>query len=253
MGDRRLTTEDLQRNIKPGLQPADSARAAKLFINDWLETEASTQMAERLLPGTDEIDRMVEEYRRQLLMWEYRRNMTLQQNRKLPSDSDIMNYYNNHMAVLKLQRPIVKGLYIKIPEDSRQISKIRTLYRSTKTEDLDKLEKMLDEAVTYEYFRDTWVDWSTLESRIPAKEFDINPDEFPVSHDHLELKADGYVYFLDISNSKKAGETMPPDFARAFIVEAIERENAVAYDKTLRRQLLDKAVREGVAQIYVDL
>lgn len=253
VGEHKLTVEELQRNIKPGLPPADSLRAAKLFINDWLETEAATQMAERLLPNTAEIDRMVEDYRRQLLMWEYRRNMTLQQGRSTPSDQEIQTYYDTHKSTLKLQRPIVKGLYIKIPDDTKQLSQIHTLYRSSKIEDLDKLEKMLDNAVTYEYFRDTWVDWSSLESRIPAKEFDAAPDDFPATHDHLELKADGYVYLLQISDNKKVGETMPADYARAYIVEAIERENAVAYDKTLRRQLLDKAVREGTAQIYVDL
>lgn len=252
VGDHVLTIEDVARNVPPGLDAADSARMARNYVNNWAEEQAVILMAEKFIPDTKEIEKMVEDYRRQLLMWEYRRQMTLQNGKETPAEEDINEYYSNHKSVLKLQRPIIKGIYIKLPEDAKEVAEIRKLYRSEKTTDMDKLEKLVDHAVNYEYFRDRWVDWSNIELRIPAKELDADPDNYPATHDHLEVKSDGYVYFLAISDHKKPGEIMPIDYARAYIVEALERENAVTYDKSLRKQLLDKAYREGIAEIFID-
>lgn len=253
VGDRELRFEEVARNVPPGMSEADSTRIARLFITNWLEEQAVMLMAERQIPDTKEIDRMVEEYRRQLLMWEYRRQMTLKNGMPAPDNDEIDRYYDNHKGTLKLKRPIIKGIYIKLPDDAPEVPEIKKLYRSAKTQDLDKLENLMDRAVNYDYFRDKWVDWSQIEERIPSVELDADPDNFPVTHDHLEVTADGYVYLLDISDYMKAGETMPVDFARNYVIEALERENAVTYDKTLRKQLLDKAIHEGVANIYVDL
>lgn len=253
VGERELTLEEVARNVPAGVNSADSLRLSKLFITNWVEEQATMLMAEKQIPDTKEIDRMVEEYRRQLLMWEYRRQMTLKNGMPRPDEEDIERYYRSHKAALKLQRPVIKGIYLKVPEDARSLGEMRKLYRSNKTEDLDKLENLADQAVNYEYFRDKWVDWSVFEERIPSKELDVNPDDFPATHNHLEVTADGYVYLLDITDFLKAGETMPEDYARSYILESLDRENAVSYDKTLRKQLLDKAIREGIADIYVDL
>lgn len=252
VGDRFLTMDEVLLNIPPGVTGADSVKIAKNYVNNWVEEQSVTLMAERLIPDTKEIDRMVEEYRRQLLMWEYRRHMTLQNAGDEPEDEDIAQYYENHKSLLKLQRPIIRGIYIKIPDNARENNEIKKLYRSDKTDDMDKLEKLMDHAVNYEYFRDKWVDWSIIESRIPAKELDADPDNFPLNNDHLEVTSDGYTYYLQITDNLKAGDTMPLDYARDYIIDALQRENAVSYDKTLRKQLFDRAYRDGIAQIYIE-
>ena len=253
VNDRVLWLDDVKKYMPPGLHGADSARVARLYINNWVEDEAAIAMAEKNIPETQEIDRMVEDYRRQLIMWEYRRQMTLQNGQIRPSVDEIDEYYDIHKSSLRLHRPVIKGVYIKIPDNARELPEIKRLYRSERVEDMDRLEKLMDRAVNYEYFRDKWTDWSIFEARIPFKELDSNPDAFPVKNDHLEITDDGYVYLLDISKSLAAGELMPRDYAENTIIEALERENAVAYDKLLRRQLADKAMREGVAEIFVPM
>lgn len=252
VGDRVLTLEEVARNVPPGIESADSARIARNFVNNWVEEQSVTLMAEKMIPDTKEIEEMVAEYRRQLLMWEYRRQMTLKNGMPMHDEADINDYYEKHKNILKLTRPVIKGLYIKIASNAKELPEIKRLYRSTKINDMDKLEKLVDNAVNYEFFRDNWVEWGSVESRIPAKELEQNPDLFPVTHDHLEVTADGYTYLLDIDDVLKAGDTTPMDVARASIIEALDRENAVTYDKSLRRQLFDKAFREGIAEIFIE-
>lgn len=251
VGEHTLTVEEVVRNIPTSLHDADSVKFARNFINNWVEEQAVTLMAEKNIPDTEAIEKMVDDYRRQLLMWEYRRAMMQKEGFATPPDSAIERYYSQHSANMKLERPIIKGLYIKIPDDAKEVAEIRKLYRSHDLGDLDKLEKLLGRAVNYEYFRDTWTDWGPVEARIPSKELDTNVDAYPLTHDHLELTADGYVYFLDISATLAAGSPMPIDYARANVIEALKRENTVTYDKQLRRQLLDQAVEQGIAEIYI--
>lgn len=250
VGTRSLTVEEVQRNIPAGLSQADSLKFASNYINDWVEEQAVTAMAQKYIPSTEAIDRMVDDYRRQLLMWEYRRAMAQRNGFQAPPDSAVEKYYSEHASQLKLQRPVVKGLYIKIPDNAKELKEIKRLYRSDKIEDLDRLEKLVDKAVNYEYFRDKWTDWGTLESRIPARELENNPDAFPVTHKFLEVSNDGFVYLLAISDVVAAGQPMPLDYARLNIIEALKRENAVAYDKALRRQLADEAIADGTAEIF---
>lgn len=252
IGDKTLTLEEVSRNVPPSLSGTDSLRFANHFINQWVEEQAITVMAEKSIPDTREIDRMVDDYRRQLLMWEYMRAMTQQNATTDPTDKEIASYYEKNKQKLILTRPAVKGLYIKLPADAPETGDIRKLYRSEKFSDIDKLEKLLTHAVNYEYFRDVWTDWGELESRIPSKEIDDAPDNFPINNDHLEVKADGYIYFLNITESMPAGGTMPLEIARTHIVESLKREAALSYTRQLRKQLFDKALDEGVAKIFVD-
>lgn len=251
VGAHTLTLEEVQRNTPAGLSSADSLRFVHNYVDNWVEEQAITEMAEKYIPSTEDIDKMVDDYRRQLLMWEYRRAMAQKNGFTQPADSAVDNYYRAHSSHLKLQHPIVKGIYIKIPDNAPELKEIRKLYRSNRIEDFDKLEKLVGKAVNYEYFRDTWTDWESLESRIPAKELANNPDAFPSANKFLDTTNDGYVYLLAISEVLPAGATMPVDYARAGIVEALKRENAVAYDKALRHQLMEEALSEGAAQIFI--
>ncbi|MDE5935249.1 MAG: hypothetical protein K2G95_05710, partial [Muribaculaceae bacterium] len=67
VGDRWLSKSEVRRNIPAGVSESDSIKAANAFINNWVENEATMIVAERNIPDTEEINRLVENYRRELL------------------------------------------------------------------------------------------------------------------------------------------------------------------------------------------
>ena len=251
VGDHWLSKEDVRRNIPAGISGHDSITAAKTFINNWVENEAVMVVAERNIPDTEEIDRLVENYRRELLMWEYRRRK-IDENISAPelSEQQIDEYINLYPDSYTLEYPIVKGVYLKISEDAPELKEIIKLYKSDRTEDIDKLEKLSSAAINYEYFRDKWMDWQHIENRIPYDGFINNPNAYPFTEKNLEHKYDGYVYLLHITDILKPGNTMPSSYARPFVIEAIQREKTLEYDKTLRQLLTSEALSDGTAQIY---
>lgn len=251
VGNRWLSKSEVRRNIPAGVSESDSMKAANAFINNWVENEAAMIVAERNIPDTEEIDRLVENYRRELLMWEYRRRMADENvSEPVVTDSRLDEYISSHPGDFILSGPVVKGIYIKIPEDAPELADILKIYKSDRTDDIDRLDKLVGSAVNYEYFRDKWKDWQHIEDRIPYDGFDKNPGAFPFTTRNLEHRFDGYVYLLHITDVVKPGSPMPTDYARPFVIEAIRRENALEYDKTLRQLLTAEALEDGTAQIF---
>ncbi|MDE6094465.1 MAG: hypothetical protein K2F61_06795, partial [Muribaculaceae bacterium] len=160
VGDRWLSKSEVRRNIPAGVSESDSIKAANAFINNWVENEATMIVAERNIPDTEEINRLVENYRRELLMWEYRKRKA-EENVTDPvlTEDQIEEYISLNADAFILDHPIVKGIYIKIPEDAPELNEVIKLYQSDRPDDIDRLDKSVSSAVNYEYFRDTWMNW----------------------------------------------------------------------------------------------
>ncbi len=252
VGKSMLTRAELARVVPGGLTPVDSAKYAGAYIRRWIDRHLISDIASSDIDMTD-IDRMVSDYRERLIEMEYRRRMfDAYGDKDIPNDT-LHNYFVINNADFVLERPMLQGLYLKVPEDAANLATIRRLYRSDKQADIDRLEKeVLSSAVHYDYFRDNWVDWEQIELHIPY-DFGDNPDGFLKDRDHFETTAGGFVYLLDIKDKLPSGAIMPYENAKAVIKERLTAENRRAYDASLMSRLYEKSLKEGKIQLFVDL
>ncbi len=251
VGNRWLSKAEVRRNIPAGVSGQDSIKAANAIIKNWVENEATMIVAERNIPDTEEIDKLVENYRRELLMWEYRRRK-IEENviEPMMTEQQLDEYISKHAGAYILDHPIIKGIYIKISDNAHELNDVRQLYTSDKADDIDKLDKLIESAVSYEYFRDTWRNWHHIADRIPYDGFDSNPEEYPMVKKNLDHRFDGYVYLLHITDVISPGKPMPASYAKPFVIESIRREKALDFDKTIRQLLTSEALADGTAQIF---
>lgn len=164
IGNEYLTLQQVHAQMPSGLEADDSAAFVKAFVRQWAEGRLIEQVAAEIV-DMDEIDRLTTQYRRELIMNRYRRRMSLQANDFFSEDS-LQSYYQAHSADFKLDRPLIKGVYLKVPSDAAELGQLRRLYTSDRPSDLDRLEKaVLGNAVHYDYFRDTWVDWEQIDRK----------------------------------------------------------------------------------------
>ncbi len=253
VGKSLLTTNDLARQMPYGLSAEDSTKFARAYIRNWIDTKLVSEIAYKNISDTKEIDRMVDEYRNELIMWEYRKRMYAQNATEDFSDDAITAYYEAHKEDFISKQPFVKGLYIKIENNAPKINDLRKWYRSTKTEDIDKIEKYgLNGAIHYDYFRDKWIDWEQIASKIPY-DFGNNPDVFLKTNHFLDSSIGGFTYLLDISEYIPTGSIMPIDVAMPLIKEMMVNEHRLQYDSNLRKQLYNKAVEDNDVTIYCDM
>lgn len=252
-GKEVLTKTELMQNMPYGLSESDSIKFARAFIKSWIDRKVISNIAAKNINNISRIERLVEEYRNELLMWEYRQQMyETRADKELSSDS-IASYYDTHKSEFITNGPYIKGLYIKVADTSPNISKLRNWYRSDKTSDIDMLEKYgLTEAIHYNYFRDQWVDWVQIESKIPF-DFGQNHDIFLKNNKNLETSIGGFTYFLNITDYLPTGSIMPLEIASQHIKESLINSRRLEYDRELRQSLYEKAIKDGDVKILCDL
>lgn len=154
VGSSYLTRGELSRHVPGGLPPSDSAAYAKAYIRNWIDARLIATVAAREI-DMDEIDRLTAEYRTELIMSQYRRTMAIQATDGIFSEDSLRAYYDRHPDEFTLERPLVRGIYLKVPSDAPNLGTLRRLYTSSKSEDMDRLEKEAPAAaIHYDYFRD---------------------------------------------------------------------------------------------------
>lgn len=252
VGNSTLTRSELAGAVPGGLTPVDSARYAGAYIRRWIDRHLISDIASGEIDMTD-IERMVDDYRRRLIEMEYRRRMfEIHGDNDIPEDT-LHNFFVNHNDDFVLERPMLQGVYLKVPEDAANLAVIRRLYRSDKPADIDRLEKeVLSSAIHYDYFRDKWTDWEQIELHIPY-DFGDDPGAFLKGRDHLETTAGGFVYLLDIKDVLPVGAVMPYENAKALIRERLTAASRRSYDASLMNRLYEKSLKEGKIQLFVDL
>ncbi len=253
VGRQRLTRQDLDKALTPGRSYDDSVRLSRAYIRSWIDNRIMGEIASRNIPDMSEIDRMVEEYRNQLIAWEYRRLMFLHNGLTQFSEDSIAAYYDSHADQYTLDRPIVKGIYIKIDDHSPSLATIKKLYRSNKEGDIDRLDKEDFKGVMhYDYFRDRWVDWEQIETRIPLN-FEPTPDAFLANHDHAEVSQNGFTYLLSITEYRRSGSRMPLEIARERIQRDLFNAHRREYDARLIMDLYQQGIENGSVIINTPL
>lgn len=253
VGRQTLSRQQLAKAVPPGLTADDSTKFARAYVRDWIDSRIMGEVAVKNIPDMKEIDRMVDEYRNQLIAWEYRRLMYYEHGDSDLAADSVMSYYERHKDEFRLRHPIVKGVYIKIADDSPSLAQVRKLYRSHETDDIDRLEKKdFSGLIHYDYFRDKWVDWGQIEVRMPY-DFGSDPDAFLRGNTTAEITAGGFVYLLEISEYIPSGEVMPFEYAGEFIKDALINEHRLEYDRRLRMDLYNKGLEDGDIEIFCDL
>lgn len=168
IGDKVLTRGDLEREIPDRLKSKDSALFADNFIKRWVDDQLLYEVASRNIPDKENIDRMVEHYRQELVIFEYQKHLLNEKLDKEISEEDMSVYYEKNRDKFKLHSAIIKGLFLKVPENSPQIARLKKWYKSVTPEAVENIEKYgLHNAVIYEYFYDKWVSFDEIMDNIP--------------------------------------------------------------------------------------
>lgn len=252
VGNSVLKKNELVRAMPGGLTRADSVHYASAYIKKWIDSHLISDIASGEIDMTD-IDRMVSDYRNRLIAMEYKKRMFDAHASVAFPDDTLRNYYVNHNQDFVLERPMLQGVYLKVPVDAPNLAVIKRLYRSDKQQDIDRLEKeVLTSAIHYDYFRENWIDWEQIELHVPY-DFGDNPDAFLKGRDHFETTAGGFVYLLDIKDVLQTGAYMPYENAKRLINERLTAKARREYESSLMSTLYDKSVKDGKIQLFVEL
>lgn len=244
VGDAILSRQEVNEAMPQGLSPADSAEFAERYIHRWINDELLYEVARKNVPDLDRIDALVERYRRDLVIFEYRKRLLSERASKEFGEQEMLDYYEKNPNLFRLREAILKGLYLKVPETAPNIGQLKKWYCSTKPDGVEKIEKYaLKNVVIYDYFYDKWVPFDEIVNNIPYEFGD--PEAFLKSHSKLEFNKNGYWYLLHITEFKVPGEVMPYDFAKTQIREILANSTRLEFNRELEESLYDDAEKSG--------
>ncbi|WP_455584766.1 peptidyl-prolyl cis-trans isomerase [Bacteroides sp.] len=236
-----LYKEDLQSVLPAGLSEDDSLLFTEHYIREWVEDLLLYEKAKNNIPDNEEIDRLVNNYRKALIMHTYQQELIGQRLSNEIPEQEIAEYYEKNKELFKLDRPLVKGLFIKVPLTAPQLSNVRKWYKSDAQEAVEHLEKYsFQNAVKYEYFYNKWIPLTEVLDMIPLKT-EIS-EEYISKNRHVEVKDTAFYYFLNVSDYRAVGEQEPYEFAMPEVKDMLVNIKRVDFIRQVKDDLYKQAV-----------
>lgn len=246
-GEKELKYSDVVAQIPDGVTYGDSMLLFNTIVDAWINDVVLSEFAEERLLDISTINRRVSEYRNALIVQEYLTRMRETQTPKI-EEQKIKEYYETNRKDLKLEQPLIKGVFLKVNAESSGQESIKKYLTSSDPNAIDKLEQdWFDRALEYNYFRDKWIDWKTLSSMMPYRFGDA--EIFLRENDFLEIRHGDCNYYLQISEYLPVGEEQPYEFARIWISDLLTQTELKQYQSDLVESIIKKAIKENKLEL----
>ena len=246
-----LYEEDLQAVLPAGLSSDDSLLFADDYVRNWVEEVLLYDKAEENIPDNAEVERLVANYRKSLILHIYQQALVHQKLSAEVTEADVEAYYRDNLNLFKVDRPLIKGLFIKVPLKAPRLADVRRWYRSERQDAVEHLEKYgLRNAVKYEYFYDKWLPAADVMARLPEGGAGIEAalrQKRPV-----ELTDTAFHYFLNVTDYRAVGEEEPYEVARSHARELLLNIRQVEFMRRMREDLYRRAVENKEITYYKD-
>ncbi|MDR1503660.1 MAG: peptidyl-prolyl cis-trans isomerase [Prevotella sp.] len=249
VGDKTLYQADLDEVIPMGLSAEDSIAAAKSYIDMWVNDQLIYNKALQNIINKKDIDELVESYKKSLITSSYQEQLLKEYFSKSVSENELKAYYEQNKDKFKLEDNIIKGLYLKIPVNSKQLANFQKWYKQGNDAAIENIEKnTLQNAVAYEYFYDKWVGLvDVLENMPPAV---TDEKIFLQRNKNLELRDSSFVYLLNIKEYELAGSEAPYDYVKGQLSEMYMEQKKADYIQQVKKDLYGKAVSDEEIKFY---
>lgn len=247
VGDVKLTRPELRSALPSGLSGEDSTAYAEQYIRSWIEEQLLYQQGQKHLKNLKQLDEQVAEYRRTLISRTYEQQLLEKEVRAI-SDNECWSYYEQEASRLKLDRPILQGLYIKTLTSNGGLDEVRRNIRNLSHGKADEVELIetycLQRAVAYDNFFQRWVSLETVLSKLPAA-FEQQAAHQLTQKGALVETADSlYTYLIFVKDYRSVGESKPYEYALPEIREHLLYLRRRQVREAVMQKLLDEAVRK---------
>lgn len=250
VGRHYLYRSEVASLIPDGTSEEDSLRLALQYVNSWATDLIFLDVAEAQLTK-DELDvsEELEEYRRSLLKYRYEQRYINERLDTMVADSQIDDYYLEHVENFVLEVPVVKARFLRISADSPNLGVIRKKMSSSLIEDLEAADSLsYFSAVKYTDYNGGWTDMVSL-----SREFGTDYAEL------LSLMRNGFIEKEDeygkmnvayIADFIPAGEIAPLEYCRPRIRNIIISVRKQKLISDLEQDLLADARDKGKYKVF---
>ncbi len=242
-----LYVEDIEEAMPANLSGSDSINFIESYKKKWAVDRLLFDKAMSNVGNTDEINSLVESYRRELIISEYLKKMT-SQNVEPVSDDSIYNFYNSQKDKFLLSEPVAKGIFIKLSSTEPNQANLSKLLKEINDENLDKIMLYCTQhAVSYQFFLDAWVPYNKMSDLL---EKPIDSTDPILSRGTVVQQTTDFTYYLKITGLCLAGTPQPLELVESDIMNIITNRQKFDYINQFHDELYKSAVKNGKLKLY---
>lgn len=242
--DLELHHSDIEGLVPAGLTAGDSMTIVQNYVDQWVRQAVILAKAQKNVEN--DFARELQEYKNNLLVYAYERQIVDQLIDTTVTDSQIEAYYSEHKNEFLLKSSIVKAVYVTAPVKNPAVAKIKKIVLRSNFGDGDILE--LEETASRNGFNgyydaSVWMPFVTLQTVIPVTAY--NEQLFLRQHRTITLSDDSLFYAARILDYKVSDETSPLEIQRDNIRAIILNHRKIDILNKLRSDLLKEAEDGG--------
>ncbi|MDD4922690.1 MAG: peptidyl-prolyl cis-trans isomerase [Bacteroidales bacterium] len=243
VGSEAVYLDEALQGMPVGLSASDSATYVRQFVRDRVKDLLIYEKAVENIPQNQELEDLVENYRRSLIIYEYQQQVLNEKMRTEISESEMMDFYKSNIVRFTAVRNLVKGTFIKVPKNAPDLEKLKRLYKSSSAESFEKMEKYcVQNAGQFEYFYDKWVSFDDIMDNIPYTMG--SQSDFLKSRSALEVVENDFCYLLYINDYVLSGNIAPFDYVRDDVKNVMINSRKTAFIHQFEQTLLKEAQKK---------
>ncbi len=241
-GMKKLYLSEIAAVIPNDAEPEDSAALADDYIQKWIKQRLLLKKAEdNLSSELKNVNRELEEYRNSLIIFRYKNELMAQKMDTTVSEDQIKNYYLQHTDNFKLNKNIIKAIYLKIPAALANPDFLKDLAGNLSAHEMTEIrDYCIQYARNYGIYTDDWVELDAVMQNIPVS-ID-NPAQFLKQHQFVEYADSSDYYLLAIHDYLLKNEQAPVEYVQESIKSLILNRRKIDF----LREIDDMIYREGV-------
>ena len=247
---RRLYMSDAEQILSPQMSPEDSISRLRSFVQLWVNEAVLLHEAEQKLGPDLDLDDLVKDYRNSLLISNYEKNVVETRVDTVITQQELQEYYQRNKEQYQLERPIVRGFFVKIDREVDSLAEFRGWWDSKDSLDFQRLAQFsVRNAEVFLLEDSTWYTVSDIEGLMPPgtlQSQNMRPNT------SLRFTDDDFEYYLRITESVLSREIAPLSYIREQAVRYIMHKRKLDLLEEIKQGLYEKDLEADRIKIYVE-
>jgi len=245
-----LYKEDLKNIVASGTSEQDSILITTNFINNWVKQQLLLNKAQLNLENkTDQFEALVEKYRQDLYIDSYKEAAVTEYLNYNITDEDVDKFHQENGQNFKLNEELLKLKYIKIGKNVTDKNKLIKLFKSSKKEDLIKLQSS-DLSLTSHHLNDSiWIKYSDFIGEVPLFKT-VDKEELLKKENFLEKEDSLSLYLVAVKKVLYRNEIAPKSYMTPTIKQMILHQRKLLLLRNIEETLIDDARKNKQFEIY---
>jgi hypothetical protein len=245
--DNYLYEEDISDKFPNNLSKSDSILYRNNLVNNWATEHLLLQKARvNVEDENNEINNLVETYRRELLIDKYKQAVLLQELDTIITENDLDNYYQKNKNIYKLNEDLIQLRYIHFSVDLKDKKEVIKMFKSNSKDNMDTLIDRELEFFSFNFNDSIWISYRLAELKLPVlkNENRVKKDQYIQKEDSLG------VYLVAVKDILLRNDIAPKSYVLPTIKQMILHRRKLELMKKIEQTLVNDAINNKQFEQY---